>query len=308
MNNKIAIVMGEPRSINSEIIGKSWIKLNKSEREKIFLIGNFNLFKKQLKQNKINISLELINSFTKIKKSKKLQVFNVPLNKEYILKSINFAHKAALNKTIKGFINCSIDKKKVFKNKKIGMTEFLAKKNKLLGKEGMLIYNKYLSVMPITTHIDIKNVAKKINSNKIIQKINTLNLFYNNFLKKKPTIAVLGLNPHNNELRKNSEENKIIIPAIKKLKKQGLKVIGPFAADTIFLNKKKYKYDAIVGMYHDQVLGPFKALYGLKAINITLGLKYIRVSPDHGTASDLFCLNKADPTSLLEAINFFLKK
>lgn len=308
MNKKIAIIMGEPKSINAEIIGKAWIKLNNKDKNKLFLIGSFDLLKKQLKKNKIKITLELIKSFNLMKPSNKLKVFNVPLNKNYILKCIDLAHKAALNKTIQGFINCPIDKKKTFKNKKIGVTELLAKKSNLLGKEVMMIYNKHLSVVPITTHIDIKDIAKTITTNQIIKKITTLDIFYKTILKKKPTIAVLGLNPHNSELRKNSEESKIIIPAINKLKEKGIKVLGPFASDTIFLNKKKYKYDAIVGMYHDQVLGPFKTLFGLKAINVTLGLKYIRVSPDHGTASDLFCLNKANPTSLIEAISFFLKK
>jgi 4-hydroxy-L-threonine phosphate dehydrogenase PdxA len=307
MNKKIAIIMGEPKSINAEIIGKAWIKLNNKSKKELFLIGNYDLLKKQLKKNKIKISLELIKSFNTMKSSKKLKVFNVPLNKNYILKCIDLAHKAALNKSIKGFINCPIDKKKTFQNKKIGVTELLAKKNNSLGKEVMMIYNKDFSVVPITTHINVKDIAKSITTNRIINKIKTLDIFYKKILKKKPTIAILGLNPHNNELRKKSEERKIIIPAINKLKKNGIKVLGPFASDTIFLNKKKYKYDTIVGMYHDQVLGPFKALFGLRAINITLGLKYIRVSPDHGTASDIFCSNKGNPTSLLEAIKFFKK-
>ena len=80
--------------------------------------------------------------------------------------------------------------------------------------------------------------------------------------------------------------------------------MGPFSADTIFLNKKKYRYDVIVGMYHDQVLAPFKAVYGFDAINVTLGLKYIRVSPDHGIAKDIVGSNKANPLSLIKAIEF----
>ena len=123
-------------------------------------------------------------------------------------------------------------------------------------------------------------------------------------LKRKPRIAILGLNPHNDEFRSASEEKKIILPAIKKLKKNKYNVMGPFSADTIFLNKKKYRYDVIVGMYHDQVLAPFKAVYGFDAINVTLGLKYIRVSPDHGIAKDIVGSNKANPLSLIKAIEF----
>ena len=106
---------------------------------------------------------------------------------------------------------------------------------------------------------------------------------------------------------KSIEERKIIMPAIDKLKKHRININGPYPSDTIFSNKKKYKYDVIVGMYHDQVLAPFKAMYEYNAINITLGLKYIRVSPDHGVAKDMIFKNKANPASLIEAIKFFSK-
>ena len=123
---------------------------------------------------------------------------------------------------------------------------------------------------------------------------------------KKPKIAILGHNPHNAELRKNSEEKKIIIPAIKKLKQMHVKIYGPHVADTIFIKDYK-KFDVIVGMYHDQVLAPFKALFKFNAFNLTLGLKYIRVSPDHGVGLNLIGKNKANPTSLLECIKFLSK-
>ena len=114
------------------------------------------------------------------------------------------------------------------------------------------------------------------------------------------------MNPHNSEFRKNSIEQKIIIPTIKKLKNKGINIKGPFSADTIFINEYK-KYDVVVGMYHDQVLSPFKALFKFDAINITLGLKYLRVSPDHGVAHDLINKRKANPTSLLKCIKFISK-
>ena len=117
----------------------------------------------------------------------------------------------------------------------------------------------------------------------------------------------MGLNPHNAELKKNSEEYKIIIPAIKKAFKKGYKVTGPLVADTVFI--KEYKnYDLLVGMYHDQVLSPFKALFNFDAINVTLGLKYLRVSPDHGTAANLIGKKKANPTSLINCVNFLNNK
>ena len=131
----------------------------------------------------------------------------------------------------------------------------------------------------------------------------TLNKYYKKLFNKKPKIAMLGLNPHNAELVKSSEESKIIVPSIKKLQKKGLKITGPLVSDTVFINEYR-KYDVIVGMYHDQVLTPFKTLFHFDAINITLGLNYVRVSPDHGPASDLIGKNSASAISLYRCIRF----
>ena len=123
----------------------------------------------------------------------------------------------------------------------------------------------------------------------------------------KPKIGLLGLNPHNFEFRKGSEELNTIIPAIKTLKKNKIRIYGPISGDTAFNNQSKTKYDVIIGMYHDQVLSPFKALYNFDAINVTLGLPYIRVSPDHGTGENIIKKNLASPKSLVECIKFFSK-
>ena len=140
----------------------------------------------------------------------------------------------------------------------------------------------------------------------IENKVKTANTWYKKTYRKSPKIAMLGLNPHNAELRPESEEIKIILPTILKLRKNGVKIFGPIVADTIFIKNYK-KYDLIFGMYHDQVLAPFKTISKFEAINITLGLKYLRVSPDHGTAKNLIKKNKADPTSLIECFKFIKK-
>ena len=169
--------------------------------------------------------------------------------------------------------------------------------------ETMLIYNKELAVSPITMHDDLRNISKKITKNKIIIKVNVINKWYKKNYNLKPKIGILGLNPHNAELRKNSEEKKIIIPAIADLKKMTINISGPYVADTFFIKDFK-KFDVIIGMYHDQVLAPFKTLYKFNAINITLGLPYIRISPDHGVAKDIIGKNKADTTSLINCLQF----
>jgi 4-hydroxythreonine-4-phosphate dehydrogenase len=167
----------------------------------------------------------------------------------------------------------------------------------------MMLHNKQLSVVPLTTHINLKNVSKKISINLITKKIKTLDRHFKKIFNKKPKIAILGLNPHNSELAKGSEEIIKIVPALAKLKKIGINIRGPIVADTIFIEDYK-KFDVIVGMYHDQVLIPFKTLFKFNAINITLGLNYIRVSPDHGTATNIIRKNKANYVSLFECVKF----
>ncbi len=314
---KLAIVIGEPESINSEIIAKSWSKLDKISKKKIFLIGNYELLKKQLKIIKKKLPLEKIKNIKFLSNNNKLQIIDIPLkfkkpfsfknneSRRYILNSLDLAHKLAFSKKILGFINCPINKRKVFKNSNQGVTEYLSKKHKKQNNEVMFLYNKDISVVPLTTHISLKYVSKKISKQLILTKVNILNKYYKKILKKKPKIAILGLNPHNSEFKSNSEEKKIIIPAIKILKKK-INISGPFSADTIFLNTKYF--DVIVGMYHDQILPSFKSLNNFKAINLTFGLNYLRGSPDHGTAEDLIKKNKANSQSLEECIKFILRK
>ena len=315
---KIILVGGDPNSINSEIILKSWKKIGRSLKKKIYLISNYNLMIEQSKKLNLpikickvkNINESVNQNFIKIIdiNLKFKNPFNVSFEQasKFVNESLKLSHDLALKRDVHGLINCPIDKKLLKKNN-FGVTEFLAGKCHVKkDSEAMLIWNKKFSVSPITTHIDIKIVPKTLRPHMIINKILTLNNYLKRFLRKKPKIGVLGLNPHNSEMRKDSEERKIIIPCIAKLKKRGINLTGPLVSDTLFIKDFK-NYDVIVGMYHDQVLTPFKTLFKFNAINITLGLKYLRVSPDHGVAKNLILKNKANPISLIECINFINK-
>ena len=171
----------------------------------------------------------------------------------------------------------------------------------------MLIFNKNLSVSPLTTHLALKDVHKKITKQKIYTQVNLINKFYKTRFNKLPRIAITGLNPHCESNFQNSEEDKVIIPAIKKLRLKNTKINGPFPADTIFTKSLLKKYDVIIGMYHDQVLSPMKALFNFDAINITLGLPFIRISPDHGPNYSMLGKNLSDPKSLIQALKFLDK-
>ena len=318
MIKPIAIIAGEPNSISSEIIFKSW-KLRKQYIHKpLFIIGNIQLLNLQKKKLKYQISIKKIDKNFKIRdiNGLKLPVYDIaykqkkPFEKisnksnQYIFKCFDVALKLVKEKKIHGFINCPISKESLFANKYQGVTEFLSKKISKKNNEVMLIYNKKLSVAPITTHIPLSQVSKKINHHKIVKKVIIINNFYKKNFNKTPNFAILGLNPHN-DFSTSKKEEKIINKAIKSLNKLKIKVAGPIAPDSGFVIYKKYKYDVIIGMYHDQVLAPFKAIYNFSAINITLGLPYIRISPDHGVAENITGKKIANPNSLIESIKFF---
>lgn len=311
------IVLGEPYSTFSEIIGK-YFKNKKKFKNKVVLIGDADLLEKQI--NKLNLSFNL-NKINNLKYSKRnvVNIINIKFkyrkvfsnitkeSSDYIeqcfKKSLELAEN---NKKRVVLINGPISKETFLKKKYLGITEYLSNKTKSKN-EVMLIYNKNLSVSPITTHIPIKYVSKKVTKKKIINNIYKNNIFFNKVLKKKVKFAILGLNPHCETTDKFSEENKIIKPAIQFLTKKGVNIDGPFSADTFFLKKNVKKYDVVVGMYHDQVLTPMKTLFKFEAINVTLGLPFIRISPDHGPNSKMLGKGISDPSSFFYAMNFINK-
>ena len=317
-NKKIIIIGGDPNSINSEIIFKTWKKLSKSVKKNIFIIANYELMKKQLYQLKYPLKLKIVKNLNEKSKKNVVRIINIDLKfknpfkvskknaSTYIVNSLNIGHKLAMNKDVSGIINCPINKC-LLRKRNFGVTEFFANKCQIKNKsEVMMINNGNFSVCPITTHINIKNISKNIKFKTIITKVETIQKFFKNFYNRRPKIGILGLNPHNAEFEKGSEEVNEIIPAISHLKKSRFNIKGPLVADTIFISDYK-NYDVIVGMYHDQVLTPIKTLYEYDAINITLGLPFIRISPDHGPNETMLGKNLSNPLSLLRALKFLDK-
>ena len=161
--------------------------------------------------------------------------------------------------------------------------------------------------MPNNYSFTFKICCKKYNQKKIIEKITLIDDFYKKKLGFKPKIVVLGLNPHCETVDKFNEDEMILKPSIKYLSSKKIRVIGPYSADTAFLKKNRKNFDVIVGMYHDQVLTPIKTIFEYDAINITLGLPFMRVSPDHGPNQKMLGQNKSNPLSLVRAIEFLEK-
>jgi 4-hydroxythreonine-4-phosphate dehydrogenase len=320
MNYKpILIVHGEPNSIFLEIFFKS-LRFKKFKNP-LMLICSQKILKFQMKKLKFKMDIRIINPLllNKIKlDNKMINVIDVNYNKDltfqkiskksnqYIKDCFEISFKILKSGITNKLINGPISKTSFLNKKFLGITEYLAKKTKAK-QNAMLIYNKRLSVCPITTHLPLKSVTRNITKKNIIDKISLVDSFYKNHLGFKPKIVVLGLNPHCESVDNFNEDEKIIKPAIKYLSNRNIIVKGPYSADTAFLKKNRKNIDVIIGMYHDQVLTPVKTLFEYDAINITLGLPFIRISPDHGPNQKMLGQNKSNPLSLVRAIEFLEK-
>jgi len=320
MNSRpILIVAGEPNSIFLEILFK--IYKTKKLRKPLILIASYNLLKLQMNKLNFKKKIRLLDE-SKIKEykldNKFINLINIKYNQgkafekiskksnDYIENCFNLALNLIKKGVTNKLVNGPISKKNFLGKKYLGITEYLARKTNKK-KFAMLIFNQKLSVSPITTHLPINDISKKLNKQLIIEKIILINDFYKKIFGFKPVIAVTGLNPHCESIKKNNEDDKITKPAVRHLNKRGLKIFGPYAADTIFLKKNRSKFNVIVGMYHDQVLAPIKTLVEYDAINITLGLPFLRISPDHGPNEKMLGKNLSNPQSLFYAIKFLEK-
>ena len=318
-NKPIIIINGEPNSIFLEIFFKA-IKYKKF-KSPLILISSLKILKPQMKKFKFKAKVNLIEH-KNLKKNKidnkSINLINVEYKQKKVFEKISSKSNTFINDSFdialdilkdgisNKFINGPISKKSFLNKNYLGITEYLTKKTNSK-KTAMLIYNKNLSVCPLTTHLPLKMVAKKITKEVIYEKVTLINNFYKRNKRLKPKIAILGLNPHCESVHKFNEDEKILKPAIKNLFNQGYKIYGPFSADTFFLKDNRKKFDVVIGMYHDQVLTPFKTIFEYNAINITLGLPFIRVSPDHGPNEKMMGKNISNPQSLIEAINFLDK-
>ena len=189
-----------------------------------------------------------------------------------------------------------------------GHTEFLARlATETTGKPlrpVMMLWSAELAVVPVTIHLPLRDVVSSLTTDLIVEtgRIVARDLT-SRFGIARPRVAVAGLNPHAGEEGAMGEEDRTIVaPAVARLKAEGIDAIGPLPADTLFHERARATYDVAMCMYHDQALIPIKTLAFERAVNVTLGLPFVRTSPDHGTAFDIAGLGKADPSSLMAAL------
>ncbi|HNT37245.1 MAG TPA: 4-hydroxythreonine-4-phosphate dehydrogenase PdxA, partial [bacterium] len=183
-----------------------------------------------------------------------------------------------------------------------GHTELLAELGKVK-RTVMMLANAKLRVVLVTTHIPLKDVAKEITCDHVLETIEITTQTFQRFGWGTPRLGVLGLNPHSGEQGTiGTEEDVEIIPAVTEARRRGCVCLGPIPADTAFHRALNGEFDVVVAMYHDQGIGPLKTLSFSDVINVTLGLPFIRVSPGHGTAFDISGTGTANPASMKLAL------
>lgn len=232
-----------------------------------------------------------------------------PDNSAYVLEMLDLACNLCTQKKVDAMVTGPIQKSIINEAgfQFTGHTEYLAKKSS--STPVMMLATKQLRVALATTHLPLKKVSDAITKESLTKTI----IILNNFLKQQasiahPKILICGLNPHAGESGSlGDEEINVISPVIENLKKQNIHLTGPLPADTLFTDKYLSQADAVLAMYHDQGLPVLKYSGFGKAVNITLGLPYLRTSVDHGTALDLAATGKANNSSLIEAINMAIE-
>jgi len=314
---KVGISIGDPNGIGLEVILKTF------EDSRMFDFCTPIVFAqaKAVSEYKKTVGLEQVKvvgindlSKTVANKLNVLASWKEPLNLElgketssggtFAYRSLEAATKALKNQKIDVLVTAPINKNNIQSDKFNfkGHTEYLDEN--LTGESLMILMTDALKIGLITGHIPISQVAQTITPELITQKIEILySTLQRDFGIAKPKIAVLGLNPHCGDQGViGDEDDTTIRPTLETIQSSGKLVYGPYAADSFFGAETYKQFDAVLAMYHDQGLGPFKTLSFGKGVNFTAGLGQIRTSPDHGTAYEIAGKNKANHQSFKEAV------
>jgi 4-hydroxythreonine-4-phosphate dehydrogenase len=314
---KLGVSIGDPNGIGLEIILKAFSHQKTLSDFIPTVYSNVEIIEFHLANLKLDLEINVIKSISESLKGK-LNVFEISSSNfkvdfgksniqsgDIAFRSLSTATKHIIENKIDCLVTAPIDKNTIqSKNFEFnGHTEYLTKisnKNNSL----MLMVHQNLKVGVVTNHLSIDKIAGAISEELILNKIAILeDSLKNDFNIKNPKMALLGLNPHSGDGGLiGVEEITIIKPAIESAKLKKYNVFGPFPADGFFASEKHKEFDAVLGMYHDQGLIPFKMLSKNQGVNFTAGLPIIRTSPDHGTASDIAGKNKASFNSFKNAL------
>jgi len=320
----IGITMGDPSGIGPEIILKSFER-SAIRKNKIVVIGDYGIMQTAFDLLKINTFK--LNRISDVNESifdqgtlnildlqiAGLREFNPgkvgAISGNAAFEAIRKALELAQNKDIDAIVTAPLNKEALHLagHNYPGHTEILASLTDTKDY-AMLLYDKKLSVIHVSTHISLLEAINGLRKERIETVIRLANTFMKKLCPGEPRIAVAGINPHAGENGLfGSEEINEIAPAVRNMKEQGINVDGPFPPDTVFLQAVRGQYDIVVAMYHDQGHIPLKLLGFNTGVNVTVGLPFIRTSVDHGTAFEIAWQGKASERSMVEAIKLSIK-
>ena len=319
----VAVTMGDPAGIGPDITLAAWASAKAIPAVPFMLLSEPDLMRKRAEILKLDIAIEELASARDALKvfPSALPVLPVTLQGAVvpgqpegaaapaIVAAIELGVELVYQGEASSLVTNPINKKLLYDSgfDHPGHTEFLGALAQSHGdttEPVMMLACDELRVVPATIHIPVKNVAAALSVELLVRTVRTTaQALSSQFGISNPRITVTGLNPHAGEGGAiGDEENTIIVPAIEILRGENVNVSGPSPADTVFQEPLRNTYDAVVTMYHDQALIPVKTLAFDRAVNVTLGLPFVRTSPDHGTAYDLAGTGRADPASLIEAL------
>ena len=308
--NAIGICIGDVWGIGPEITLKALLHLHdKNSQQKYHLYCSAQLLKNICEQQQLKKSYETLMQVVDIT----WFAFGIDecaqedaLKRAKIAKaSLNIGIDAAQKQEIKLLVTAPLDKK-IMQHVIPGFaghTEYLQEQTSVK-KTWMMLDNTQLKIVLLTNHLLLKDVPAAITSDLIKQAIADIDTYYKKLHNRRAKIVVCALNPHCGELSETSEEKTIITPCLEKLKHQEFNVEGPFSADALMHKAKDSNWDIVLAMYHDQGLVAAKYPGVEQAVNVTLGLPFVRVSPAHGVAYDLVGKNKANYQSMLKALKY----
>ena len=305
---KFFISPGDPAGIGPEVTLKALSK-NKKIQNNFILAGDKNLYQDLISQNNLDLNLIEEDSdeegviFKHFPLKNNVSIGNPDVgNANYIIDILSHGALGCLKNEFKGLITGPINKELINQSgfEFSGHTEFLADIANVK-KVVMLLMNKKLKIALLTTHIPLSEVPSKISKKNLENTISIISDEFENTWKiKNPSICLLGLNPHAGEGGYiGHEEEEILKPFVNSSPKN---VFGPISADTAFIEENINKYDVFLAMYHDQGLPVIKSMGFGNTLNVTMGLPFIRISVDHGTAYEIAGKNKADFSSMDEAL------
>ena len=323
MPRSLALTLGEPAGIGPDITLLAWLRRGELSLPPFYVLGDPACLQRRAEQLRLTVPIDLVEpaqAHAAFARALPVVQLGVQARAEpghpdatsapAAIASIDRAIEHVIDGTASAMVTNPIAKSVLYKSgfAEPGHTEYLAKRSfELTGDPAwpvMMLWSPEVAVVPVTIHLPFKDVPERLTRDLIFE---TGRVVASDLTKRfgiaRPRLAVAGLNPHAGEDGTiGKEDSTVVLPAIERLIADGIDARGPLAADSMFHEAARKTYDAALCMYHDQALIPIKTLAFDHAVNVTLGLPFVRTSPDHGTAFDIAGTGKANPSSLIAAI------